>query len=91
MLAEIQAGIAGGGVLKEEIEDKDTEALNVFDVLITNTLAVLGPMQEQRSEWRDTLVHIRSQATEQDALDLVALFDAIIGLLDVEWESGWIR
>jgi hypothetical protein len=82
-LAEIQAGIAAGGVLKEETEDKDTEERNLFDGLITNTLAVLGPMQEQRSEWRDTLVQIRSQATEQDALDLVALLDAIIGLLDV--------
>jgi len=54
----------------------------LFEMIVQNTLAVLGPAAGKRSEWREALTQIRSQATEGDTQDLVALIDAVIGLLD---------
>jgi hypothetical protein len=54
----------------------------MFNILINNTLAVLGPAASQRSEWRNNLVEMRNQATVKGDRNMVALFDAIIGLLD---------
>ena len=54
----------------------------LFEMLVQNTLAVLGPAADKRSQWRQDLIQIRSQAMEGDAQELVALVDAVIGLLD---------
>jgi hypothetical protein len=43
---------------------------------------VLEPAAERRDEWRDALTQIKNQAVERDTQDLVALLDAVIGLLD---------
>jgi len=54
----------------------------IFDTIISNTLAVLGPASERRSEWRNNLVTIRNQATAGGNRNMVALLEAVIGLLD---------
>jgi tetratricopeptide (TPR) repeat protein len=54
----------------------------VFDALIHNTLAVLGPAAHQRSEWRNNLVELRNQSTSMGDRNMVTLLDAVIGLLD---------
>ncbi len=54
----------------------------LFEMIVQNTLAVLGPAADQLSEWREALMQIRSQAMEEEAHDLVALLDAVIRLLD---------
>ena len=54
----------------------------MFHLIINNTLAVLGPASSQRSEWRDTLVEMRNQATVQGNRNMTALLDAVIRLLD---------
>jgi tetratricopeptide (TPR) repeat protein len=56
----------------------------LFEMIVQTTLAVLGPVAEKRSEWHKALMQIRSQAIEGDVQDLVALVDAVIGLLDAE-------
>ena len=53
-----------------------------FNILINNTLAVLGPAASQRSEWRESLVEMRNQATVQGGRNMVALLDDVIRLLD---------
>jgi hypothetical protein len=55
---------------------------HLFEMIIRNTLAVLGPAAEKLGEWRETLTQIKGQAEEGDRQDLVALLDAVIGLLD---------
>lgn len=57
---------------------------DTFNILVSNTLAVLGPAASQRSEWRSTLNAIRNQATVKGDRNMGALLDAIIGLLDAE-------
>ena len=47
-----------------------------------NTLAVLGPAANRRSDWRNNLVDIRNQATAHGSRHLVMLLDAVIGLLE---------
>jgi tetratricopeptide (TPR) repeat protein len=54
----------------------------LFEMIVQNTLAVLGSAADQLDEWRENLTQLKSQATERDAQDLVALLDAVIGLLD---------
>ena len=54
----------------------------LFTMIVQNTLAVLGPAADQLDELRDVLTQMRSQAVEGDAQELVALLDAVIGLLD---------
>jgi hypothetical protein len=51
-------------------------------MIIQHTLAVLGPAADQMDTWREYLTQLRSQANEGGAQDLVALIDAVIGLLD---------
>jgi hypothetical protein len=67
----IAAGVEAGGV------DPRT-----FERIVRNTLAVLGPASHQRSEWRTNLVDLRNQATATGDRDMVALLEAVIGLLD---------
>ncbi len=56
--------------------------MSLFDLLVANTIAVLETRGEKRQEWRAALVQMRGQATEQGMCDLIALFDAVIGLVD---------
>ncbi|HEY6406310.1 MAG TPA: hypothetical protein VIY29_02460 [Ktedonobacteraceae bacterium] len=69
----IVIGVESGGV-----------DLRVFDALINNTLAVLGPAAHQRSEWRNNLVELRNQSTTMGDRNMVTLLDAILGLLDAD-------
>jgi len=69
----ITVNVETGGV------DPDT-----FNILVRNTLAVLGSAASQRSEWRSTLTEIRNQATVKGDRNMGALLDAIIGLLDAQ-------
>jgi pentatricopeptide repeat protein len=56
----------------------------VFEAIVNNTLAVLGPASEQRNEWRGNLADIRNQATVQGNRNMAAFVDAVIGLLDAD-------
>lgn len=56
----------------------------LFAMIVQNTLAVLGSSTEKRSKWRDTLVQLQSQAAENDSDRLIALLNAVIGLLDAD-------
>src|SRR5205085_12411757 len=67
----IAATVEAGGV------DPDT-----FEAIINNSLAVLGPASDRRSEWRNNLVQLRNQATAGGDRNMVALLEAVIGLLD---------
>jgi len=69
----ITVNVEAGGV------DPDT-----FNILVNNTLAVLGPAASQRSEWRSNLTEIRNQATVKGDRNMGALLDAIIKLLDAQ-------
>ncbi len=55
---------------------------HLFDVITNNTLAVLGPASNRRSEWRNSLVEMRNAATAQGARHFATLLDAVIGLQD---------
>jgi hypothetical protein len=54
----------------------------LFELLATNTRAVLGPASHQLSEWRTTLATTLNQATVQGDRNLAALVHTLIGLLD---------
>jgi hypothetical protein len=54
----------------------------LFEMIVQNTLSVLGPAADKLSEWRGALEQIKIQAIEREAHDLVALLNAVIGLLD---------
>jgi hypothetical protein len=54
----------------------------LFDAITNDTLAVLGPASNRRSEWRNNLVEMRNSATAQGLHHLVTLLDAVIELLD---------
>ena len=54
----------------------------LFEMIVQNTLAVLGPTADHLGEWHENLIQIKDQATKGDRPDFVALLDAILGLLD---------
>jgi tetratricopeptide (TPR) repeat protein len=54
----------------------------LFEQIVRNTLAVLGPAADKRDEWRNALTQMRNQAMEGEVHELVSLLDAITGLLD---------
>jgi tetratricopeptide (TPR) repeat protein len=54
----------------------------LFETIVSNTLAVLGPAASRRSDWRNNLVEVRNQATVRGNRNLVGLLDAVIGLVD---------
>jgi hypothetical protein len=94
-LAQIQAGIAAGGVQ----DDKDSEddelspdaeqsTRRLFEMIGSNTLAVLGPVPEKLPEWRAALLQLKEQATQPDNAQLIALLDAVVGLLDAGGNAG---
>lgn len=54
----------------------------IFEQLAANTLAVLEPEVDRRSEWRSSLANLLNQATAQGNRNMAALVTALIGLLD---------
>ncbi|MGH2494658.1 MAG: hypothetical protein ACRDIV_08120, partial [Ktedonobacteraceae bacterium] len=54
----------------------------LFEAVVRNTLAVLGPASNQRVEWRNSLVDLRNQAMAHGDRNMAALLEAAIGLLD---------
>ena len=54
----------------------------LFEMIVQNTLAVLGPAADKKNDWRERLKQIRSQGMERGVQDLVVLIDAVIGLLE---------
>jgi tetratricopeptide (TPR) repeat protein len=87
-LAQIQAGIAAGGVQDDTDSEGDEspsdaeQSTDLFETLVSNTLAVLGPVPEHLPEWRSVLLQVKEQAEQADERELVALLDAVVGLLD---------
>lgn len=87
-LAQIQAGIAAGGVQDDADSEGDElppdaeSSTHLFEAIASNTLAVLGPASEQLPEWRAALLQLKEQATQANDAQLIALLDAVIGLLD---------
>jgi len=58
--------------------------LRLFEAIVRNTLAVLGPASEQRNEWRSNLVDVRNQTTMQGDRNMAAFVDTVIELLDAD-------
>ena len=89
-LAQIQAGIAAGGLQEENDTDSEDDkpssgaesSADLFKALVSNTRAVLGPASAHLPEWRAALLQLRGQAAQADAHELAALLDAVMGLLD---------
>ena len=57
-------------------------APEVLEVLVRNTLVVLGPASDKRDEWKAMLTQIQMQAQERGADQLVLLVDMVIKLID---------
>jgi hypothetical protein len=55
-----------------------------FEAIANNTVAVLGPAANQRSAWRNNLADVRNQTTARGDRNMVALLDAVIGLMDAD-------
>jgi hypothetical protein len=65
-------------LLGVETEGIDPE---LFEALVRNTLAVLGPVPDKKDEWRATLAQIKEQATAEGADQLGMLVDTVIQLI----------
>jgi hypothetical protein len=74
VVMNIHDGIARGGIA-------DEDEINLPQLILHNTLAVLGPAPQYRATWLDNLTHIRDEATETNARDFVAWLDAVIALV----------
>jgi hypothetical protein len=59
-----------------------------FEIIASNTVAVLGPAADKRSEWRDNLAALRNQATAKGDRNMLALLNAVIGLLDAGGDAS---
>jgi tetratricopeptide (TPR) repeat protein len=89
-LTQIQAGITAGGIEDDNDADSEDDELHpdaeqstdLFEIVVSNTLAVLGPVPEKLSEWRATLLQVKGQASQANERQMLTLLDAIIGLLD---------
>src|SRR5207248_1625966 len=62
----------------------------LFELIIQNTLAVLGLAADHLDEWREYLMQHKGQASEAGAQDVVALLEAVLGLLDVGGNPAWL-
>ncbi len=58
----------------------DEAGAAMLTTIANNTLAVLGPVPERRSEWRSALVGLRNQATATGDRPLAAFVDAVLAL-----------
>jgi len=88
-LAQIPSGIAAGGVQDDDDTNSegdepppDESSTDLFEMIVSNTRAVLGPAQEKLPDWRAALLQLKEQAAQANDRQLVALLDAIVGLLD---------
>jgi hypothetical protein len=88
-LAQIQSGIAAGGVQDDGDSEDDEHPVDaeqsmtrLFEAIGSNTLAVLGPAPEKLPEWRAMVLQLKEQATQANDVQLIALLDAVVGLLD---------
>jgi CHAT domain-containing protein len=58
-----------------------SEGNNILETIATNTVMVLIDLPEKRDEWRSGIEQIRSRARELDDASMLALLDAVEGLL----------
>ena len=58
------------------------EAPSGIDLLVHNTLAVLGLAADRREEWRGMLEAMREQAAANEYAGMVGLIEAIVALVD---------
>jgi tetratricopeptide (TPR) repeat protein len=91
-VAAIQDGISAGGLQEDDIDNKEKDSesdeSDIFQLIIQNTIAVLGPAQEKRDEWHQVLTELREQAKEAGVQELNELLNAVIQLLDAEGNSA---
>jgi tetratricopeptide (TPR) repeat protein len=73
------------GVVTEGVDPR------VLETIARNTLAVLEEAGDRRAEWREHLASIRQQAEEGGAAQLVALVEAVMGLLDADGDPSGLR
>jgi len=66
--AAIVAGVAGGPP-------------DLLDLLVHNTLAVLGPAADQRNQWRSSLEQLQGQAAAEGDRGLADLAETLLALL----------
>jgi tetratricopeptide (TPR) repeat protein len=67
--AAIVAGVSGGG------------QPDLLEMIVGNTLAVLGPAAAQRGQWRSELEQLHSQAAAEGMRGLADLAEALLALL----------
>jgi hypothetical protein len=60
----------------------------IFEMIGSNTLAVLGPAPEKLPEWRAMVLRFKDQAIQAKNEQLVALLEAVVGLLDAGGNPG---
>ena len=60
----------------------------LFELIGSNTLAVLGPAPEKLPEWRAMVLQFKDQAIQAKNEQLVALLEAVVGLLDAGGNPG---
>ncbi len=60
----------------------------IFELIESNTLAVLGPAPEKLPEWRAMVLQFKDQAIQAKNEQLVALLEAVVGLLDAGGNPG---
>jgi len=64
--------------------------VDLLDVLVQNTLAVLGPAQAQRGQWQDELAQLHRRAAAEGARGLADLVEAIQALLADEGRAAGV-
>jgi tetratricopeptide (TPR) repeat protein len=66
----------------------DEAPVDLLDVLVQNTLAVLGPAQAQRGQWQDELAQLQRRAAADGARGLADLVEAIQALLAADGRAA---
>jgi tetratricopeptide (TPR) repeat protein len=62
--------------------------VDLLDVLVQNTLAVLGPARAQRGQWEDELAQLHSRAAAEGARGLADLVETILALLAADGKTA---
>lgn len=62
--------------------------VDLLDVLVQNTLAVLGPARAQRGQWEDELAQLHSRAAAEGARGLADLVETILALLAADGKAA---
>jgi len=60
----------------------------LFELIGSNMLVVLGPAPEKLPEWRAMVLQFKDQAIQAKNEQLVALLEAVVGLLDAGGNPG---